>query len=123
MTTLRPATRLVICGLGVLAVPLLLNPATGAGTDRDDGALIRACVKHTSPDSGPIRMVEPNITCPATKRPLDSGVADPPRQSALACLEVVTVTWSRTTTAYPSGQLVAPSRARVQHRCADISSR
>jgi hypothetical protein len=123
MTTLRPATRLVICALGVLAVPLLPNPATRAGADRDDGALIRACVKHTSPDSGPVRILEANITCQAAKRPLDPGVADPPEPSALACLEVATVTWSRTTTAYPSGQLVAPSKARVQDRCADISSR
>ena len=79
MTTIRTATRLAICGLGALAVPLLPNPAT--------------------------------------------GVADHPGPSALACPEVVTVTWSRTTTSYPSGQLVAPSKARVQDRCADISSR
>jgi hypothetical protein len=76
VTTLRPATRLAICGLGVFAVSLLSNPATSASADRDD-----------------------------------------------ACHEAVTVTWSRTTTAYPSGQLVAPSKARVQDRCTDIGSR
>jgi hypothetical protein len=123
MTTLRPATRLAICGWGVLAMSLLPNPATSAGADRDDGAQIRACVKTRSPDSGPNRIVEANITCQATKRPPDSGVTDPPRPSALACHEVVTVTWSRTTTAYPSGQLVAPSKTRVQDRCTNISSR
>jgi hypothetical protein len=123
MTTLRPATRLAICGLGVFAVSLLPNPATSAGADRDDGALIRACATTRSSDSGPIRIVEANITCHATKRPLDPGVTDPPGPSAQACLEAVTVTWSRTTTAYPSGQLVAPSKARVQDRCTDIGSR
>jgi hypothetical protein len=122
MMTLRPATRLAICGLGVLAVSLV-PPATSAGADRHDGALIRACVETRSPSSGPIRIVEANITCQATRRPLDSGVTDPPGPSAPACLEVVTVTWSRTTTAYPSGQLVAPSKARVQDRCANSRTR